>query len=155
MRILKCITKNSMYRIDKRKQKMNKLLLMQLVRAKLLVSYIDVTVDQWPPFFSAASELELDALNRNPCMPSILAIIDYLVSPSFAAASGTELPKIAGNTGSKTEKEMPKWMSLLLSKITAAGRLVSHQSTIAHLLNLNLKRNSRERPSIHCQDHNQ
>jgi len=70
-------------------------------------------------------ELELDALNSNPCMPGILAIIDYLVSPDFASASGGESQKEASSGSSakqkSKEKEVPKWMAFLLAKITAAG----------------------------------
>jgi ribosomal protein L12E/L44/L45/RPP1/RPP2 len=66
----------------------------------------------------------LDALNSNPCMVSILATIDYLVSPAFAAASGESPAGSAAKQKEKEkekEKEVPKWMSFLLAKITAAG----------------------------------
>lgn len=73
---------------------------------------------------SEVPELELDALNSNPCMPGILAIIDYLVSPDFAAASGGESQKETSSGSSakqkSKEKEVPKWMAFLLAKITAA-----------------------------------
>jgi hypothetical protein len=79
------------------------------------------------------TELELDALNSNPCMPSILAIIDYLVSPEFAAASGGESQKETSSSSKakskEKEKEIPKWMSFLLAKITAAGATSTPGST--------------------------
>lgn len=103
-------------------------------------------------------ELELDALNSNPCMPGILAIIDYLVSPDFAAASGGESQKETSSGSSakqkSKEKEVPKWMAFLLAKITAAGTTPHAQAYAKHSTDTCLSKPARDawqRAAIHRQ----
>jgi DNA-dependent protein kinase catalytic subunit len=61
-------------------------------------------------------DLELDSVNQNPCMTTLLRVIDHMQTKLSDAPPP---PAPGDGTGSK-DKEMPKWMASIYSKLTSS-----------------------------------
>ncbi len=66
-------------------------------------------------------ELEMDDHNSNICMRTMLATIDYLTSPSFTELSDAPSESQKKKTAKAHNKEMPKWMAFMHSKMSSPG----------------------------------